>query len=541
VTRNLTVGRTTDLVGYVSDERYVALPDVLVEFEGRWGSLETRSRATGAVYARLAPGKYRVTLQKPGYGPKSVECTLKPGMPAHFRLLADGLAGYMWPKWVKSGETGEFRVHSLDAYHLELWRYGYTKELVRSLGWWDEHGPYATMQITPDGDYTQTGVTWNKFGYNNIPVHRQFMAAPLRSGLYYFHARTASGAQFSFPWIIAPDRPRAPVAVLASNITWNAYNSFGGRSNYINADALPRRPTVNSRLDLKRYVEPGGRVYDRDDYPPLSFDRPEPINHIHPDESVTDPIEGRSACHLAPAEWRFLGWLEREGFEYDLYAETQLHFDQLPLERYQVLILSTHPEYWSRKMYFAVKAWVFEQGGKLIYLGGNGINCEVEFLSQHVMTVRNGDSRTIERQKKESRFHYRVESEANLLGVVYSDAGAMTGAPYQIVDPRHWAFSGTKLKRGDLFGTRSLHRRCPGGASGHETDKCSASSSSGVRLLAKGMNPDNGGAEMVYFRTASGGKVFSVGSIAWTSSILVDQSVSKITGNVLCRFLDRPK
>ena len=30
------------------------------------------------------------------------------------------------------------------------------------------------------------------------------------------------------------------IAVLASNITWNAYNSFGGRSNYINADRLVR-------------------------------------------------------------------------------------------------------------------------------------------------------------------------------------------------------------------------------------------------------------------------------------------------------------
>ena len=44
------------------------------------------------------------------------------------------------------------------------------------------------------------------------------------------------------------------MAVLASNITWNAYNNFGGRSNYINADVLPPRPTVNSRQELKRYI-----------------------------------------------------------------------------------------------------------------------------------------------------------------------------------------------------------------------------------------------------------------------------------------------
>ena len=44
------------LIAYVSDERYVALPDVLLEFEGEAGSFETRSRATGSVHARSARG-----------------------------------------------------------------------------------------------------------------------------------------------------------------------------------------------------------------------------------------------------------------------------------------------------------------------------------------------------------------------------------------------------------------------------------------------------------------------------------------------------
>ena len=87
------------------------------------------------------------------------------------------------------------------------------------------------------------------------------------------------------------------------------------------------------------------------DYAPLSFDRPEPINHIDAQTEINDPIEGRAACHIAPAEWRLLGWLEREHFAYDYYAETQLHDETLDLDAYKVLILSTHPEYWSRTMY----------------------------------------------------------------------------------------------------------------------------------------------------------------------------------------------
>ncbi|MCL6504011.1 MAG: hypothetical protein K6T86_15110 [Pirellulales bacterium] len=527
------------LIGYTSDERYSALPDVLVEFCGKHGSVEARSRASGAVYAELPAGEYEVVLYKPGYGSKRTRITLPGAEPYHFRLLADQLLGYVWPKWVRGGEEGEFRVHSVEPYRLELWRYGRHKQHLQNLGWYDEHAPRAVMQITPDGDYTRTGVAWNKQGYHS-KHHPQRVQAPPGSGLYYFHARTESGSFFSFPWIVAPQRPSAPIAVLASNITWNAYNNFGGRSNYIHADAFPPTPTVNARQELKRYTDPDHATWSAREYAPLSFDRPEPINHIPLEEQIEDPIEGRAACHVAPAEWRLLGWLEREGLPYDLYAETQLHQGLLPLDAYRVLVLSTHPEYWTRRMYYDVKSWVYERGGRLVYLGGNGLNCEVEMLDEQTMVVQNGESSRIWQPDfaYESRFAARCESEANLLGVVFTDAGIMTAAPYRVVDARHWCFAGTGLTEGSLFGTRSLHMRCPGGASGHETDKMSKSSPPGTRLLAVGLNPQEGGAHVVHYTTASGGEVFSVGSICWPAALWVDEPLSRITANVLRRFAE---
>ena len=527
------------LVGYVSDERYVALAEVALEFINEQGdSWESKSRATGSVYVDAPPGTYTVTLQKAGFGSKRSQVTLPTATPHHFRLLSDTLYGYVWPKWVRSGELGEFRVHSVEQYHLELWRYGWSPELVRGLGWYDEHGPRATMQVTPDGDYTQTGVEWNKVGYSS-PTHKQHVAAPDRSGLYYFRARTPSGAQFAFPWIIAPSQPQSPLAVLGSNITWNAYNSFGGRSNYIHADEFPPTPTVNSRYDLKRYREAQFMTWNCPNYAPLSFDRPEPFNHIDFHEKITDPIQGRQACHLAPAEWRLLGWLEHRGLPYDFYAETQLDEGVLDLSKYRVLISAVHPEYWTRRMYDQVKQWVFHQGGRLIYLGGNGFNCEVEMQGSS-MTVHNGQITGLDVAGvgAESRMALRHESEASLVGVVFTPPGAMTGAPYQVVDTEHWAFDRTSLKNGDLFGQKSLHMRCPGGASGHETDKISPSSPNKTRLLAKGLNPDDGGAHLVHFETPNGGAVFSVGSISWVSSLPVDDHVAQITENVIRRFLE---
>ncbi len=526
------------LLGYVSDERYVALAGVELEIIGPAGSTAVCSRASGAVHAEVPPGRYEVILAKDGYGAKRVTVDLSPDRPHHFRLLKDDLLGYAWPKWVKGGESSEFRVHSDAAYKLDLWRYGWQKELVRPIGWFDEHGPRATVQITPDGDYSQTGVTWNKFGYTS-PHHKQFITAPERSGLYYFHAQSEAGRFFSFPWIVAPKEPRAKIAVLASNITWNAYNSFGGRSNYIHPDELPPTPTVNARLELKRYTNPEHVNYDRQDYAPLSFDRPEPINHVPEHVQPTDPIAGRAACHVAPAEWRLLAWLERERIDYDYYAETQLHFGQLDLDAYRVLAISTHPEYWSHTMYDRVKRWVFERGGRLVYLGGNGLNCDVEFLDGLTCIYRNDDERRLRNTADglESRFHLRHESEASLLGVVYDPRGIMTSAPFRVVAAGHWIFEGTGLREGNLFGERSLHERVPGGASGHETDKISKSSPPGTKLLAKGLNPHDGGAELAIVEAAGKGAVFSAGSITWVSSILVDDAVSRITSNVLRRFV----
>ena len=66
----------------------------------------------------------------------------------------------------------------------------------------------------------------------------------------------------------------------------------------------------------------------------------------------------------------------------------------------------------------------------------------------------------------------------------------------------------------------------------------SPSSPPDARLLARGLNPDDGGADLVHFETPRGGGVFSVGSISWVSSLPVDEHVAQITENAVRRFLD---
>jgi hypothetical protein len=273
------------------------------------------------------------------------------------------------------------------------------------------------------------------------------------------------------------------------------------------------------------------------------------VNRVDEDESITTPMWRIGSEHVAPTTWRLVGWLEREGIAADLYAENQLDSGVLDLSRYRVLILDQHPEYWTRRMYDAVKAWVFDGGGRLMYLGGNGLDCEVELVdggraARHLdgdqsYWVENRDFTGGEFSFSPRRIERggRYECPGSLLGVRTTLTGMGTAAPYRLLDAGHWAFEGTHLGEGDLFGRESLDMRNDGrGASGHETDRTCEHTPPGAKLLAKGINPHEGGAELVSFETASGGAVFSTGSISWICSLPVDDDISTITANVIRRF-----
>ena len=237
------------LIGYVSDERYVAIADVAVEFER-----DGESVGGGPFHAaRRDLRRYRAgrsiasRLRKTASAPRASRCTVDPATPYQFRLLSDGLLGLRVAEvgaqpasGPSSASTRSSRTSSRSG------ATGCERSSSALLGWFDEHGPRAVMQITPDGDYTQTGVQWNKLGYGS-PHHTQSSPGPSAPASTTSTPKRESGAFFSFPWVVAPAKPQRQIAVLASTITWNAYNNFGGRSNYINADRICRRRRPSTR------------------------------------------------------------------------------------------------------------------------------------------------------------------------------------------------------------------------------------------------------------------------------------------------------
>jgi hypothetical protein len=534
------------LVGFVSDEMFVAIADAIIEFHnlGSGERFTTRSSASGALALELKNGNYQVYISHKDFGSKISEIEIDSKTTPHqFRLLSKALVGYVWPKWSRGGSPAEIRFSSHSPVSISLYRYGWEKEFIKKIGIFEPFAPQGDSQTVPDGDISKSGVQWNHARFDYPPdLDARRVLAPSTSSLYYFHMEAENGERFSFPWIVAPalEAKKKDIAVLTSNICWNAYNDWGGRSNYVAANRLPDAPTISPTQRSPWFRPTGAFWWVDNEFEPLSFDRPEPVNSDRLSEKITDPIDKIGAEHVAAGEWRLLGWLEKSNYEYDLYSENQFNDGELNLEDYKVLILSTHPEYWTIKMYELLKNWVRNGGGKLLYLGGNGINCSVE-LHEDAMTVFNMDlsewlphrANLGEGALIPSRFGLRHEVESSLLGVVMSFAGMGTGAPYEVIQSDHQFFQGTDLKDGELFGFNSLVSRCPGGASGHETDKRDSSTPKEALLLARGTNGEGAGAEMITYGTQSGGLVFSVGSVNWTASLPVDEQVSQITKNVL--------
>src|SRR5262249_36242089 len=66
----------------------------------------------------------------------------------------------------------------------------------------------------------------------------------------------------------------------------------------------------------------------------------------------------------------FAVWAEREGFDFDIITQTDLHFRPEILGGYRCIVIVGHDEYWSRSMREAVDEFI-ERGGRVARLGAN--------------------------------------------------------------------------------------------------------------------------------------------------------------------------
>jgi len=350
---------------------------------------------------------------------------------------------------------------------------------------------YYSSQVGPrERDFKTAGTAmtapvrldWR--GHRNAPGRLRFIrAGDWPSGLYFLRLSAGDGRVGYAPFVVTRRVPRSRVAVVLSTNTWQAYNFWDengdgwGDSWYVSG-------TTRS-VDLLR--------------PFLDFGVP---------------------FRFRDWDLDFIAWLNRTGKQVDFISDDDLaafRNGNALAAAYDLVVFPGHAEYVTAHEYNVVERYR-NLGGNLMFLAANNFFWKVRRDGSRLTRVR--------------LWRQLGRPEAALVGVQYaaSDYGAHQGG-YLVngAATAPWAFAGTGLSNGDRFGQYGI-----------EIDARAPSTPPGTQLLAS--IPDLMGpgrsAEMTYYETPVGAKVFATGALNFAASI-GDPTVAQLVENVWTR-LSRP-
>jgi hypothetical protein len=316
-------------------------------------------------------------------------------------------------------------------------------------------------------------------GHRKAPGRVRIHIGDWPSGLYFVRITSKDRRVGYAPFVIRPPvLGTSRIAVVLPTNTWQAYNFADA-----NGDGWGDSWYVNGafrRVDISR-----------------------PYN----DSGI--PLRFRDFDSAIAA------WLSARGnvdFLTDLDLEHVASGDLLA-HVYDLIVFPGHEEYTTAHEYNVVRRFR-NLGGNLMFLSANNFFWKVVFRG-HVMR-RVGEWRNLGRP------------EASLIGVQYvaNNYAIHQGAYIANTTGAPWVFAGTGLANGQSFGSY-----------GYEIDIRSPATPPGTILLAS--IPDLMGpgrtAEMTYYETAAGAKVFAAGALNFGASV-GDPVVARILDNVWTRL-----
>lgn len=378
------------------------------------------------------------------------------------------------------------------------------------------------------------------------------------------------------PFFVRPSVEATEAAILyvAPTMTYLAYGNDRQHTHVDFGDMAEARPRGSYEDWVDAHPEFGSSLYDlHPDGSGWSYSSVRrPLGNVRPDY-----LSWITGCprHFS-GDLAIVAWLRHVGSRFDVVTDHDVHkYGASLLEGYKVVVTGSHPEYVSGEMLDALDNYV-ARNGRLMYLGGNGFYWVTAVAPDGSIEVRRGHAGTRAWESLPGEdvlslttepgglWRHRGRAPNALVGVGFAAQGWTGGAPYVIAKdlPRHLH----ELVFGDRKpGSHVGEFGVLGGAAGDEVDRFDVSlgSPSNSVVLASSarlsdgflpavedhltLTPTLGGstnrnvrADMTYVKHATGGAVFSAGSINWGSCLPFDRfdnDIASISTNVLRAFV----
>ncbi|ANK81921.1 MAG: hypothetical protein TEF_14795 [Rhizobiales bacterium NRL2] len=425
--------------------------------------------------------------------------------------------------------------------------------------WREKPGHYGAVHFHDDDLYD---AGWEQDFSFTVP-------ADLPSGLYAVRLRHGGDVD-RIPFVVRPPvgTATAPAVFLMPTASYLAYANYRLRlkANPIFGDGRPK--CVNDAF-LGAHPELSGSTYD------LHSDR-SGVQYSSRLRPVTNMKPGDNRPWGLPADCNILALLDHVGEPFDIVTDEDLHqHGAALLAPYRCVITGSHPEYHSTAMLDALETFT-GQGGRLMYMGGNGFYWRVAFRDDlpGVLEVRRAEDGTRAWIAEPGEYYHAFNGEYGglwrrqgrppnrLAGVGFAAQGFERSTYYrrrpEADDPRAaFIMAGVTDEVIGDFGTVG------GGAAGEEIDRHDVRLGSPRHALVVATSEDHGEqmlrtkeeflstipwfddpkvrADLTFFECPNGGAVFSTGSISWAGSLGHENwnnNVARITTNVLRRFID---
>src|SRR6266568_2354397 len=390
---------------------------------------------------------------------------------------------------------------------------------VYRIGWYQGLGGRLMQHIGPLSGIQQPAcpvdATTGLIQCNWTPAYTLATQTFWTSGIYLAVLTNAQSYHNNIVFVVRDDSRVASLLYQQPVNTYQAYNSWGGRSLY----SSPRAYKV-------------------------SFDRP------YQDDGTGD--------FLFLGENNFVRWMEKSGYDVTYSTTVDTHTNGSNLLNYRGLLAAGHNEYWSRPMYDAAVA-ARDAGVNLAFLGANPVYWQVRFepsssgVPNRVMVCYKDATLDPITDTSLQTVNWRDpllnRPEQTLVGVQYTSSPQNSQVTYVVRNSGNWVYAGTSFKDGDTVP----------GIVGYEADRSFSdypqpNAVSGTYTLlshspfrAQDNTPDYANSSI--YQASSGAWVFGSGSIYWGWALddyypdgnqlsTVDVRIQRTMANILDRFVN---